>query len=118
MFTALVPDFPLETTVARMVLPDTIDRQDAIYNVSHGALLLKALEVGSEEFLLTCMKDKMHQKYRRDLIYDYDAIESFAASHKIPLCISGAGPTLLCVTKDSSKIDILKSDLNKICEKN
>ena len=39
---ALVPDFELPTTKARAVLPEQISRADAIYNVSHGAMVLKA----------------------------------------------------------------------------
>ena len=54
-FVALVPDFDLPTTLARSVLPEQISRADAIYNVSHGALVLKALELGDEKLLRTAM---------------------------------------------------------------
>ena len=45
-FLALVPDFDLPTTVARQALPTEYDRADAVYNIAHGALVLKALELG------------------------------------------------------------------------
>ena len=45
-FLALIPDFDLPTTLARSVLPEQVSRADAIYNISHGAMVLKALELG------------------------------------------------------------------------
>ena len=47
-FIALIPDFNLPTTLARSVLPKDVSRADAIYNISHGAMVLKALELGDE----------------------------------------------------------------------
>ena len=48
-FIALVPDFNLATSLARSVLPKDVSRADAIYNISHGAMVLKALELGDEK---------------------------------------------------------------------
>ena len=97
---ALIPPFNLPTSLARSVLPKEIDRQDAIYNVAHGAMVLKALELGDEKLLRNAMQDKIHQNYRRKLIPDYDAIEAFVRTTGAAFCLSGAGPTLLCITRD------------------
>ena len=70
-FVALIPDFDLPTSLARSVLPQQVGRADAIYNISHGALVLKALELGDEKLLRTAMQDKLHQNYRKKLIPDY-----------------------------------------------
>ena len=75
-FLALVPDFDLPTTLARSVLPEQLGRADAIYNIAHGALVLKALELGDETLLRTAMQDRLRQKYRKKLIPDYDKIEA------------------------------------------
>ena len=56
-FLALVPDFNLPTTLARSVLPEQVSRADAIYNISHGAMVLKALELGDEKLLRTAMQE-------------------------------------------------------------
>jgi homoserine kinase len=45
-WTALIPDFELPTTKARGVLPASLPRADAVYNLSHAMLLMKALETG------------------------------------------------------------------------
>ena len=99
-FLALVPDFELSTKLSRSVLPEKLNRSDAIYNISHALLLLKALETGDEELLRLSMRDKVHQPYRQGLITDFEQVQSLVAATGGCLCISGAGPTLLCITKD------------------
>lgn len=97
---ALVPEFTLPTVKARAVLPEQVSRADAIYNISHGAMVLKALELGDEKLLHHAMRDKLHQPYRKSLVADYEAIESIARTYGVGFCLSGAGPTLLCITRD------------------
>jgi len=99
-FLALVPDFTLPTTVAREVLPKQYSRADAVYNISHGALVLKALELGDERLLRTAMQDRIHQPYRKSMVADYDKIEALIRTTGAAFCLSGAGPTLLCITRN------------------
>lgn len=110
-FLALVPDFPLSTSAARGVLPASYSRSDAVYNVGRGALVIKALELGDETLLAMAMDDKIHQPYRRTLIADYDVIESIVQQHGAAFALSGAGPTLLCVTRSADLADILREAL-------
>ncbi len=97
-FAALVPPFELSTTLARSVLPAELPREDAIFNISRGALLLRALGDGDAELLNFAMDDRIHQRYRAKLIDGFktariEAQECGAAG----ISISGAGPTILCV---------------------
>lgn len=97
-FTALIPPFELSTALARGVLPKSVSREDAIFNVSRSALLLRALGDGDAELLAFAMDDRIHQPYRAELIDGFslartEAQECGAAG----ICISGAGSTLLCV---------------------
>jgi len=117
-FLALVPDFTLSTPLARSVLPKDVSRADAIYNISHGAMVLKALELGDEKLLRTAMQDKLHQNYRRSLIQDYDAIEALVRTTGAAFCLSGAGPTLLCITRHRRLEETLKKKLDAVTEKN
>ena len=97
-FTALIPPFELSTALARSVLPETVSRTDAIFNVSRGALLLRALEDGDAELLSFAMDDRLHQSYRASLIDGFSAARAEAQEcGAAAICISGAGPTLLCV---------------------
>ena len=99
-FLALIPDFDLPTTLARSVLPEQVSRADAIYHIAHGALVLKALELGDEKLLRTAMQDRLHQNYRKHLIPDFEKIQALARTTGAAFCLSGAGPTLLCLTRD------------------
>ena len=115
---ALIPDFDMPTVKARAVLPEQVSRADAIYNVAHGALVLKALELGDEKLLRNAMQDRLHQNYRKVLIKDYEAIESLVRTTGAAFCLSGAGPTLLCITQDEKLDEKLAKKLDSITEAN
>ena len=117
-FLALIPDFDLPTTKARAVLPDMLSRADAIYNIAHGALVLKALELGDGKLLRNAMQDKLHQGYRKHLIKDYETIEALVRTTGAAFCLSGAGPTLLCITRDKDLEERLMKKLPQVTEAN
>ena len=102
-----MPDFTLSTALARSLLPTDLPRADAVFNISHGALVLKALELGDEKLLRTAMDDRLHQRYRKEMIPDYDAIQKLVRSNGAAFCLSGAGPTLLCITRNPGLKTIL-----------
>lgn len=93
-----IPNFELSTAEARKVLPSSYSRADAIFNVAHLGLLLRALESGNSDWLKTALQDRIHQPYRETLIAGYDVVRSAAlAAGASGLVISGAGPTLLAL---------------------
>lgn len=94
----LVPDFELETSRARAALPKQLPLQDAIFNISRAAVLLKALECGDFETISVSMEDRLHQPYRKALIDEYDRARDLAMQcGAAAFCISGAGPSLMCI---------------------
>ena len=117
-FLALIPDFEISTNFARSVLPTQLPRADAVYNISHGAMVLKALELGDEKLLRNAMQDKLHQPYRKSLITDYEAIEALVRTTGAAFCVSGAGPTLLCITLDEKLDEKLAKKLPVITKAN
>ncbi len=117
-FLALVPDFDLPTPHARAALPTEYDRGDAVYNIAHGALVLKALELGDEKLLRNAMQDRIHQPYRKKFIKDYEKIESLIRTTGAAFCLSGAGPTLLCITRNPGLEEKLSKKLHGITEAN
>ncbi len=99
-FVAVIPDFELSTHLAREVLPQSYSRADAVYNLSHGAVLLKALEQGNTALIGAALRDRLHQPYREQLIAHYDKAKQAAlALGAISYCISGAGPTQLALVQ-------------------
>ena len=117
-FLALVPDFDLPTPLARAALPTEYDRSDAVYNIAHGAMVLKALELGDEKLLRNAMQDRIHQPYRKKLIRDYDKIQALIRTTGAAFCLSGAGPTLLCITRNPGLEEKLARKLHDITEAN
>ena len=117
-FLALVPDFTLSTPKARAVLPKEVSRADAIYNIAHGAMVLKALELGDEKLLRNAMQDRLHQPYRKSMIVDYEKIEALVRTMGAAFCLSGAGPTLLCITRDKTLQGRLETKLASITSTN
>ena len=113
-FLALVPDFDLPTSVAREALPTEYNRADAVYNIAHGAMVLKALELGDEKLLRNAMQDRIHQPYRKSMIADYEKIEGLIRTTGAAFCLSGAGPTLLCITRNPGLEEKLAKKLHTI----
>ena len=80
--------------------------------------MLKALELGDEKLLRNAMQDKLHQKYRKKLIPDYEKIEALVRTTGAAFCLSGAGPTLLCISRHKDLREKLSKKLPSIAEKN
>ncbi len=100
-FMALIPDFKLSTQRARAVLPKQVPLADAVFNASRTAVLLRALETGDMRAVAAAMDDRLHQPYRASLIDEYEAVRALALrSGATAVCISGAGPTMMCVYAD------------------
>lgn len=115
-FFALVPDFPLSTQLARSVLPQRIPFADAVFNVSHAALLLRALETADAEMIALALDDRLHQPYRKGLIAGYEDAERVAKQCGVTaFCISGAGPTCLCIATEDRVGDCLRALMPEVC---
>lgn len=111
-FVACIPDFELSTARARRVLPSAVPYADAVYNLSHAAALIKALECGDPTRISRAMNDRLHHPYRIPLIPDFDAVRAAAIEcGACGFCISGAGPTLLALTAEERFADRLRAVL-------
>ncbi|MCS7265687.1 MAG: homoserine kinase [Armatimonadetes bacterium] len=100
----LVPDFALETRKAREVLPSTVSRADAVYNLSRAALLVAALATGQIDRLKVAMQDKLHQPYRQSLMpWLAEVFEAALNAGALGVHLSGAGPTVAAWCEDESK---------------
>lgn len=114
-FVALSPNFHLSTHEARSVLPKAVPYADAVRNGGYLAVLLRALEQGDEELIAAALRDHLHQPYRRKLIHEYDAVEKLAHKNGCrAVCVSGAGPTLLCITRDPSFAGKMRADVEAL----
>ena len=70
---AFVPPDPVETTVARGLLPDSVSHADAAANAGRAALLVAALIGSRPELLLRATEDRLHQDYREPAMPEHPA---------------------------------------------
>ncbi len=103
---ALVPAVPVETTVARGLLPETVPHRDASTNVGRAALLVAALS-GRPELLLAATEDHLHQDYREPAMPDSLALVRSLRAEGLPAVVSGAGPTVLVLVDNGSRDRVL-----------
>jgi homoserine kinase len=88
------PDADWPTRVARAVLPKSISRADAIYNIGRTTLVVDALRSHDLQLLQKVMDDRLHQPYRLNHISGglpaYKTAQRFGAA-----ALSGAGPSII-----------------------
>jgi len=108
-FAACIPEFDLETSVARKVLPNTFSRSDAVHALSHAVLTALAIQKADLALLGRACEDRLHEPYRRPLVPDFEAVESACrAQHAAAVWLSGSGPTIMAVFDPSAPEDIDK----------
>ena len=119
-FVALIPPFTLSTAKARAVLPNTLERADAIKNVSHLALMVASLINGYDQGLKLGFKDRLHQPYRGKLIKNYFPIMDVLEKDEkiLGAYLSGAGPTIMAMIKaeDDKGVVRIKEELGDLIE--
>ncbi len=94
-FVLLIPDKELTTAEARSVLPETITRQDAIFNLGRLAMLIAGF---ADVTLLSreACEDRLHQNYRAKLFPEADDLMNrLIEGGALAACWSGAGSAIL-----------------------
>ena len=100
---ALVPDVRLGTTESRAALADQIARADAVFNAAHAAATVVAL-TSEPELLTQTLGDRLHQDLRLALVPKVEGVFKDLRAAGVPVCLSGAGPTLLAFEMDGVSV--------------
>jgi len=94
----LIPGRPLSTEEARAILPSQVSRDDAVFNVAHGAALIAAVMRSDGALLALAMADRLHQPARTKLVPALSEIIGAAReAGAFGAALSGAGPSVLAV---------------------
>jgi homoserine kinase len=101
-----VPPEPLNTNVARGLLPDAVPHADAAAGAGRAALLVVALS-GRPELLLPATQDFLHQAYREPAMPDSLRLVRELRGDGIAAVVSGAGPTVLAFV-DASTVSAVR----------
>jgi homoserine kinase len=100
----LVPErLRLSTRSAREALPPNVPLSDAAFNAGRAAMVVVAL-TARPELLRTALEDRLHQDVRLGLVPEADQLRRRLRALDIPVCVSGAGPTLLAFGRDSRPV--------------
>lgn len=101
--TVVLPNFEFPTLEARRILPESISRGDAIFNISRAILVTEALRNGDLSLLGATMEDRIHQPYRLALIPGaLDAMDAAIKNGAKAVALSGAGPSLIAFSSAES----------------
>jgi homoserine kinase len=104
LWVVLVPDTESSTREARAVLPETVKRTDAVFNLQRMGLLLAALALDRVDVLGMAMEDRLHQPQRQALFPWMDAVRRAALEAGALGCVlSGAGPSLLAAVRGATQ---------------
>jgi homoserine kinase len=94
----LVPEITSSTAEARAVLPPTVPRADAVFNVQRVALLLASLQADRTDGLRVALEDRLHEPYRLSLFpWMPDVVAAARRAGALGCVLSGAGPAVLAV---------------------
>lgn len=89
----------LSTEDARRAIPETVTREDAVFNVGHAALTVARL-LHDPDRLRLAMRDRLHQDARLALVPQARELYLAIEEAGLPVCVSGSGPTLLAFERD------------------
>lgn len=112
-YVAMIPDFHLSTRKAREVLPREIPFEHGVWNASRSGFLILALMHGRKDLLPLALEDRLHENYRKSLIPDFDDIKkALRRAGEEAIYLSGAGPTMLCISENGEQIKKLFEHLS------
>jgi homoserine kinase len=97
-FVFIIPPFPVETAVARAILPREVPHEVAVRAAGKGAALVHGLAAGDGALLRIALDDVLHVPYRRTLVPGLASLHDAAcASGAYGATLSGSGPTLVAI---------------------
>ena len=101
----IIPEVELSTRMARKVIPLSIPRAEAVFNLQRLGMLLAGLYQNNKDFLFHGVGDQIHQKRRVSLLPPMGAVMNLL--NDLRDCkgafISGAGPSIAAFTVDEGE---------------
>ena len=98
-FLVLTPEYALSTSASRLALPDSISREDAVFNLQRVALLLQAVQSGDYSVLREALHDRIHQPFRQKLVPGLAEALGMEHPDLLGVCLSGAGPSIVALAE-------------------
>src|SRR5262245_35048065 len=103
-FVVVSPRSQVSTQAARAVIPRSVSRSDAVFNLQRAVLFASALQNQRYDLLWEAMRDRLHQDQRASLV---PGIKEALAIEKqeglLGIALSGAGPSIIALVNDNGK---------------
>jgi homoserine kinase len=99
---AFIPERRTSTSQSRGALPASVSHADAARNAGRAALLVAALTTAPRE-LMAATEDRLHQPYRLPVLPEGAALIARLRAAGVPAVLSGSGPTVLALCRDSAE---------------
>jgi homoserine kinase len=99
---AFIPQARTSTATSRGTLPPTVSHADAARNAGRAALLVAAMTAAPRE-LMAATEDRLHQPYRLPTLPEGAALIARLRAAGVPAVLSGSGPTVLALCRDSAE---------------
>lgn len=97
----VIPNKPISTAKARLLLPKSYSKENAIYNLSHTALSVAAFYNEDWEILKLASQDRFHQKLRMKTLPELFNVQKIAyESGALMSTLSGSGSTFFSMVYD------------------
>ncbi|MBE3583020.1 MAG: homoserine kinase [Limnochordaceae bacterium] len=102
----VTPSFPLSTGRSRQVLPETVARQDAVFNLARLAWLVAAMAKQDWARVGEGLVDRLHQPYRVRLVPGLaDVLAAGRQAGALGATLSGAGPSAFALAPDHGRAE-------------
>jgi len=95
-----IPDSTTSTSESRARMPQSVPFEDAVFNLTHTALLVAALAAGDIDALASAMTDRLHQDRRlAGAEPSRAAMRAMLDAGAVSAWLSGSGPTVACFAR-------------------
>ncbi len=99
---AFIPQARTSTARSRGTLPPTVSHADAARNAGRAALLVAAMTAAPAN-CMAATEDRLHQPYRLPALAEGAALIARLRAAGVPAVLSGSGPTVLALCRDSAE---------------
>ncbi len=99
-----VPEVRMATKDARRVVPDSLSRADAVFNIGRSSLLVAALASGRLDLLDAATQDRLHQRQRAELMPAMVPVfEAARGAGAHCAYLSGSGSTICALATENAE---------------
>lgn len=108
-----IPNKPMNTAKARILLPKSYSRENSVYNLSHTALTVAAFFNEDWEMLKISTGDRFHQRARMKMLPELFSVQKIAYENgALMSTLSGSGSTFFSMAYQEDS-EMLASELTQ-----